>query len=97
MPHPPAHPEHETRGQGALGLWTALAGAHGAAGRFADARAALLRAIDLAAEGSDATRVRLVAECAGIEQTLGHHDDAHRRLVAALDALPTSTAPRPSR
>jgi hypothetical protein len=32
--------------------------------------------------------VRLVAECAGIEQTLGHHDDAHRRLVAELDALP---------
>ena len=65
-----------------------LAGAHGAAGRFADARAALLRAIDLAPEGAGATRVRLIAECAGIEQTLGHHDDAHRRLVAALDALP---------
>jgi DNA-binding CsgD family transcriptional regulator/tetratricopeptide (TPR) repeat protein len=72
----------------ALDLWTALASAHGAAGRFADARAALLCAIDLVPEGADSTRVRLVAECAGIEQTLGHHDDAHRRLVAALDALP---------
>jgi DNA-binding CsgD family transcriptional regulator len=78
----------ETAQADALDLWTALAGAHGAAGRFADARAALLRAIDLVPDGADATRVRLVAECAGIEQTLGHHDDAHRRLVAALDALP---------
>jgi DNA-binding CsgD family transcriptional regulator/tetratricopeptide (TPR) repeat protein len=72
----------------ALDLWTALAGAYGAAGRFTEARAALLRALDLVPSDAAGMRGRLVAECAGLEQTLGHHDDAHRRLVAALESLP---------
>ena len=69
-----------------LPLSTAYAGALAAAGRLADARDVLVDTIGLADDLP--TRVRLTAECAGIELTLGRHDTAHRRLVACLDELP---------
>ena len=72
----------------ALELWRALADALGAAGMLADARAAAARALEMVPAEADDVRVRLVATVAGLDQTLGHHDDAHRRLVAALDSLP---------
>jgi DNA-binding NarL/FixJ family response regulator len=57
-------------------------------GRLADARAALLEAIDLLpASGTAQLRVRLVAACAGVEQRLGLQREAHARLVAGLDRL----------
>lgn len=72
----------------AMELWRVLADALGAAGMLADARAASLRALDMVPAEADDTRVRLVVTVAGLDQLLGHHDDAHRRLVAALDSLP---------
>jgi tetratricopeptide (TPR) repeat protein len=69
-------------------LWSALAGALGAAGQLTAARTAEIRAIDLLPDEAVAARVRLVAECVRIEHALGHHDAAHRRLLAALDRPP---------
>ncbi|MBL7255530.1 helix-turn-helix transcriptional regulator [Paractinoplanes lichenicola] len=65
-------------------LWAALGQALGGAGRLAEARDALVRALALLPEEDLAARVPLIAECAGIEHTLGRHDAAHRRLTAAL-------------
>ncbi|MET0417939.1 MAG: helix-turn-helix transcriptional regulator, partial [Actinoplanes sp.] len=64
----------------AVPLWTALGGALGAAGHLADARSALVRAIELRPED-----VPVIADCARIEHALGHYDAAHRRLMGALD------------
>jgi len=61
-------------------LWTALGGALGAAGHLAEARSALVRAIEMRPE-----EIRVIADCARIEHALGHYDVAHRRLMAALD------------
>ena len=57
-------------------LLTALARAQAATGRFEDSRSALLEAIDLA--GEDDADGRLAAACAGTEQLLGRHEEAHR-------------------
>ena len=67
-------------------LLTALAGARAATGQFADARAALLEALELLPDEGTATRLQLTVACAGIEQLLGRHHEAHARLVAALEA-----------
>jgi DNA-binding NarL/FixJ family response regulator len=69
----------------AAGLWTALGGALGASGHLADARSALVRAIEMLPEDAMAARVPVIADCARIEHALGHYDAAHRRLMAALD------------
>jgi DNA-binding NarL/FixJ family response regulator len=66
-------------------LWTALGGALGASGHLADARSALVRAIEMLPEDAMAARVPVIADCARIEHALGHYDAAHRRLMAALD------------
>jgi DNA-binding NarL/FixJ family response regulator len=70
---------------GAVTLWTALGGALGAAGHLADARTALVRALEMLPGDAMAARVPLIADCARIEHALGHYDAAHRRLEAALD------------
>ena len=75
-----------------LGLWTALAGAEHACGNLVAAHAALLRCLDLVPPDA-ATRVRFTAYCAGVENVLGHHDTAHRRLETALDDLPGGPSP----
>ena len=69
-----------------LPLAIAHAGALAAAGHLADAAEVLTRCLGLVSDV--ATRVRLTAQCAGLELTLGRHDTAHRRLVACLDELP---------
>ena len=69
----------------AAALWTVLGGALGAAGHLADARSALLRAIELLPEDAMGARVPVIADCARIEHALGHYDAAHRRLMVALD------------
>ncbi len=68
-------------------LLIALAGAQAATGQFAEARAALLEAIELLPADAGARRMQLTAGCAGLEQLLGRHDEAHARLVGALEGL----------
>jgi DNA-binding CsgD family transcriptional regulator len=68
-----------------LGLLVPLAGALAATGRLERALDTLVEALDLV-ELAD-LRVRLIAACAACENLLGRHDAAHRRLLAALDAL----------
>jgi DNA-binding NarL/FixJ family response regulator/tetratricopeptide (TPR) repeat protein len=67
-----------------VGLLSARAGALAAVGRFSEAHAALLEGLALVPAEAIDLRVRLTAGCAGLEQLLGRHADAHRRLVAAL-------------
>ena len=74
-------------------LLTALAGAQAATGQFADARAALLEALELLPEDETATRLQLTVACAGMEQLLGRHDEAHARLVGALEGLDDPASP----
>ena len=79
-------PESVEPGERAL-LLASQARAQSATGQLEDARTALLEAIDLCAGASASTRVQLVSACAGVEQLLGRHGDAHRRLEAALEEL----------
>ena len=73
-------------------LLMALAGAKAATGRFEEARAALLESIELTPGDSEALRITLIGACAGVEQLLGHHREAHDRLTTALDRLPEATS-----
>ena len=75
-------------------LLTALAGAQAATGQFAEARAALLEALELLPEEETATRLQLTVACAGMDQLLGRHGEAHARLVAALEGLGDPNAPQ---
>ena len=74
-------------------LLAALARAHAATGRLAEARDALLEAIALVPSGGEALGVRLAAVCAAIERALGRHDAARARLLATLDGLPDPGSP----
>jgi DNA-binding CsgD family transcriptional regulator len=65
-------------------LLASLARAQAATGQLEDSRSALLEAIDLAAGEAIPQRVGLVSACADVEQLLGRHRDAHRRLERAL-------------
>ncbi len=64
-----------------------------ATGQFADGHAALLESIELLPSESVALRVRLTTACAGVEHLLGHHDEAHARLVGAVDGLSDAGSP----
>jgi DNA-binding NarL/FixJ family response regulator len=75
-----------------IGLLTSLAGANAAIGAFEDSRAALLESIDAAPGDDHDLRVSLIGACAGVEQLLGHHREAHNRLTAALDTLPAASS-----
>jgi ATP/maltotriose-dependent transcriptional regulator MalT len=70
-----------------LELLTSQAGSDAAIGRFEEARAAMLAAIELVPPDDQMLRIRLTAGCAGIDQLLGRHAEAHRRLVAALEQI----------
>ncbi|MFF5083962.1 ATP-binding protein [Actinoplanes sp. NPDC000266] len=61
------------------GLWEALGRSLGAAGRLTEARSAMVRALGLRPGDPP-----LIAACAGLEHTLGYHDEAHRRLELAF-------------
>ncbi len=58
-----------------------------ATGQFADGHSALLDSIRLVPSEAVALRVRLTTACAGVEHLLGHHEQAHDRLVQAFDVL----------
>jgi DNA-binding CsgD family transcriptional regulator len=76
-----------------IGLQTALAMALGAAGRFAEAHTVLLESLAIVPEDAITLRVRLTADCAGLEQLLGRHRAAHARLDRGLEQLPGSSSP----
>jgi DNA-binding CsgD family transcriptional regulator len=86
-------PENAERSQ-RVGLLTSLAGAQAATGRFEDSRSALLQSIDLTSEDEATLRVQLIGACAGVEQLLGHHQEAHDRLTAALNGLSDASSPQ---
>ena len=64
-----------------------------AGGRFEDGRMALLESLGLVPPEAVALRVRLTSACAGIEHLLGRHEEAHARLVGAMEHLPDRAAP----
>ena len=81
-----------TRGDAArVELLEPLAQALGAAGDLQGSRAALLEAISKLDDDATAQRADLIARCALVEHWLGRHEDAHRRLSAAVDDLERSS------
>ena len=64
-----------------------------ATGQFAEGHSALLESIGLAPPEAVALRVRLTTACAGIEHLLGRHEDAHTRLVSAMESLGDPASP----
>ena len=77
-----------------LELLVALADAQAATGKFGESHVALLESIALAPPEDAAVRVGLVGACAGLEQLLGHHEEARRRLTTTLDDLGVAASPQ---
>ena len=69
-------------------LLTALSNANASIGRFEEAHAATLEALECAP--SD---IALIAAAAGLERVLGDHDRANARLTAAIEAIPDRRSP----
>ena len=69
-------------------LLVGLAVALIATGRLEAAYDALVETLAIAADDAPMPRVKLIASCAGLEELLGRHRDAHARLEAALRAEP---------
>ena len=61
-------------------------------GRLDESRAALVDALALAPVDAHGPRVGLMVTCARLEQVLGRHEDAQRRLHHALSELPDPTS-----
>jgi DNA-binding CsgD family transcriptional regulator/tetratricopeptide (TPR) repeat protein len=57
-------------------------------GQFAESHAVLLELLELVPPEAPAQRIEAIVACAAAEHLLGSHDDAHARLLAALDELP---------
>ena len=74
-------------------LLGALAAAHAAAGQFDEAHVATVASLELLSADQLAARVRLTATCAGLEHLLGRQQEAHTRLMTALDSLADLTSP----
>jgi ATP/maltotriose-dependent transcriptional regulator MalT len=74
-------------------LGTALARALAAAGQFSQAHAVLLDSLEVVPQDAAALRVRLTADCAGLEQILGQHRAAHARLLGGLERLSDPGSP----
>jgi ATP/maltotriose-dependent transcriptional regulator MalT len=74
-------------------LLLARARALAATGQFAESHSALLESIGLVPPEAFALRVRLTTACAGIEHLLGRHDEAHARLVGAMNSLRDPASP----
>ncbi|MDW5594797.1 BREX system ATP-binding domain-containing protein [Conexibacter stalactiti] len=58
------------------------------AGRLDDARGVLIEVLTLLPAGPTPTRLAVIAACSGVEQTLGRHVEARRRLLVALEDAP---------
>jgi DNA-binding NarL/FixJ family response regulator len=74
-------------------LLRAHAQALAATGRFRESHAALLESIAMVPAESPALRGQLAATCARVEHLLGRHEQAHDRLLAALDSMPDDGSP----
>jgi DNA-binding CsgD family transcriptional regulator/Cdc6-like AAA superfamily ATPase len=74
-------------------LLLARARALAATGQFAQSHAALFESFDLVPPQAVALRVRLTTACAGVEHLLGHHEQAHARLVRAMESLADQVSP----
>jgi len=74
-------------------LLGALADAHAAAGQFDEAHVATVQSLELLSADELAPRVRLTAACAGLEHLLGRQQEAHTRLMTALESLADMTSP----
>lgn len=77
-----------------LAMLTIRAQATAAAGRFEEARASLLQAIDLLEEDQVEQRVSLTSACASMEDLMGQHEVAHSRLTGLLAALEDQGSPQ---
>ena len=86
-------PESEPTGQ-RLELLTALAETQAATGQFESSRAALLESIALTPRDDVVLRVSLIGACAGLEQLLGKHEEARRRLTTTLGELDGASSPQ---
>ena len=64
-----------------------------ATGQFAEGHSALLESLGLVPPEAVALRVRLTTACAGIEHLVGRHEDAHARLVSAMESLRDPESP----
>jgi len=82
--------------QARLDLLIPMAGALATTGQLEAAHPALLEGIRLSTGDSTVPRVHVIAACAGVEQLLGRPEDAHRRLIAALEEAPESSPERAS-
>lgn len=69
-------------------LLLARAAALAATGHFADSHQALHEGLATVPDESIALRTRLTIACARMEHRLGHYEQAHARLVSALDDVP---------
>jgi ATP/maltotriose-dependent transcriptional regulator MalT len=76
-----------------LVLLMALAQAHELSGQVADAYDAWRGCLELVPEPAVALRVQVTAACAGAENLLSLHDQAHSRLVEAVEELSGAGAP----
>src|SRR4051812_15514420 len=63
-----------------------------AVGRFDESRSALLEALEIVPAGEAGLRARLFRACAGVETNLGLQEQAHDRLVRALEELPDQSS-----
>ena len=70
-----------------------IARAHWAAGALVEARAMLEEALESAGDDDPATRCRLAADCARVEQWLGRPERARRRLALELDRVDDLRSP----
>jgi DNA-binding CsgD family transcriptional regulator len=64
-----------------------------ATGQFADGHATLRSCLELLGPGASELRVQAATSCARVEHLLGLHEQAHERLLAALDELPDAGTP----
>ena len=74
-------------------LLLARAGSLAAIGQFSESHSALLECIALAPGEATALHVRLATACAGVEHLLGRHQEAHARLLDALESLAEPGSP----
>jgi ATP/maltotriose-dependent transcriptional regulator MalT len=76
-----------------VGLLLARARTLVATGDFLGSYEALLQSVDLVPADAARLRTEVAATCARVEHLLGRHEQAHDRLITALDELPDANTP----